>query len=297
MPSSASTSATWRTWRRWSTSRQPSPSTSGCSGHGPTVVAYDLHPDYLATRYALERAGARWPAGVGVQHHHAHIAACLADNAGRLDGGPVIGVCFDGTGYGPDGRSLGRRVPGRATTGTATRAAHLEYLPLPGGDAAVRNPYRWPGLPARRCLAKRSPDAAPSRPAVDARMEVDVIRRQVERGLNTPLTSSAGPALRRRRGAAGRAARASSYEAQAAIELEMRHGRPRTGEPGMPPYPFDFLTTRGRGCVVELRPAFRGPSGRPGAAAGPSEQIAWRSTSPWPDDRRSLPRRWPGDGP
>ena len=77
----------------------------------PEVIAYDLHPDYMATRYALDRAEKEGLPAIGVQHHHAHIAACMAEH--KLSGDrPVIGVSFDGTGYGTDGIHLGRRIPG-----------------------------------------------------------------------------------------------------------------------------------------------------------------------------------------
>src|SRR5580692_11631139 len=96
----------------------------------PQVVAYDLHPDYLSTKYALELLGVDL---VGVQHHHAHIASCLADN--DLDG-PVIGVAFDGTGYGTDGTIWGGEFL-IATLAKFLRAGHLTPVPMPGGAAAV----------------------------------------------------------------------------------------------------------------------------------------------------------------
>jgi len=105
----------------------------------PQVVAYDLHPEYLSTKYALDRDGVDL---VGVQHHHAHIASCLADNG--LDGstgGPVIGVAFDGTGYGPDGTIWGGEFLVADLAGFR-RAGHLAPVPMPGGAAAIRQPWR-----------------------------------------------------------------------------------------------------------------------------------------------------------
>ena len=102
----------------------------------PEAIAYDLHPDYLATRYALERAVRENIPGIGVQHHHAHVAACMAENG--LDGTrPVIGVAFDGTGYGEDGAIWGGEVL-IADYKSYQRRFHLEYFPLPGGDAAIK---------------------------------------------------------------------------------------------------------------------------------------------------------------
>ncbi|HUV88856.1 MAG TPA: carbamoyltransferase HypF, partial [Anaerolineae bacterium] len=122
----------------------------------PTIIAHDLHPDYLSTKYAT-RTTEHAPRNthhetrptflVSVQHHHAHIASCLADNGWPPDTGPVIGVAWDGTGYGVGGVHLG---DGHVWGGEFLvagyhgfrRAAHLEYLPMPGGEAAIRNPYR-----------------------------------------------------------------------------------------------------------------------------------------------------------
>ena len=106
----------------------------------PEIIAYDLHPNYLATRYALERAERDGLKAIGVQHHHAHIAACMAENGLRGDR-PVIGVAFDGTGYGTDGAIWGGEFLIADYRGFE-RAAHLDYVPLPGGDAATKHPYR-----------------------------------------------------------------------------------------------------------------------------------------------------------
>ncbi len=107
----------------------------GLLGVQPTVVAHDLHPDYLSTRFARK---ARLAPLFGVQHHHAHIAACLAEN-GRQ--GPAIGVALDGTGYGPDGTVWGGEFLEASLT-SYRRAARFEWLRLPGGDAAVKHPVR-----------------------------------------------------------------------------------------------------------------------------------------------------------
>ena len=101
----------------------------------PEVVACDLHPDYLSTRYAEERA-ANEP--VRVQHHHAHIVSCMAENRAE---GEVIGLAFDGTGYGSDGHIWGGEVL-VAEARRFERVASLENVPMPGGAAAVREPWR-----------------------------------------------------------------------------------------------------------------------------------------------------------
>jgi hydrogenase maturation protein HypF len=100
----------------------------------PELIAHDLHPDYLSTRWALEQDAER----VGVQHHHAHAAACLAEN-GETD--PALALVFDGTGYGADGTIWGGELL-RCDLADFERVAHLEPVPLPGGEAAIHEPWR-----------------------------------------------------------------------------------------------------------------------------------------------------------
>jgi hydrogenase maturation protein HypF len=181
----------------------------------PVIIAHDLHPDYLATKYAQE-LGKTGTKLIPVQHHHAHIASCLADNGVQS---PVIGVAFDGTGLGSDGRIWGGEFL-VADYRNSQRVGHLEYLPLPGGDAATRKPYRIgiayilsllgegalnQGLPVMEDISKG---------------EIGIIQRQIERGLNSPLTSSMGrlfDAISALMGIRGEI----DYEGQAAVELEM----------------------------------------------------------------------------
>ncbi|MEU6784128.1 carbamoyltransferase HypF [Nonomuraea angiospora] len=107
----------------------------GLFGIRPEVVAHDLHPGYLSTRHAMEIHGVEL---LGVQHHHAHIASCLADNG---DPGPVLGVALDGLGHGPDGTLWGGEFL-RADLTSFERLGHLAQVPMPGGSAAVRQPWR-----------------------------------------------------------------------------------------------------------------------------------------------------------
>jgi hydrogenase maturation protein HypF len=179
----------------------------------PEVVAYDLHPDYLATRYARDQlAFDLQPAAV--QHHHAHLAACLADNGWEKDDGPVIGVVLDGTGYGADGHIWG----GEWLVGDYRRyhrAAHLEYLPLPGGDAATRNPWRIAFSYLYTLLGKVPQLALPE--GVEA--QIQLLRQQLDRQVNCPRTSSMGRLFDAVSALLGVCTQ-TSYEAQAAIELE-----------------------------------------------------------------------------
>ncbi|MFH1084417.1 MAG: carbamoyltransferase HypF [Chloroflexota bacterium] len=172
----------------------------------PEVWAHDLHPDYETTRYALAQPGAH----VAVQHHHAHLAACLSD---RGHDGPAIGVILDGTGYGLDGHIWGGEFLVGDGRGFA-RAAHLEYLPLPGGDQATHRPYRI-ALAYTLALAPEARFVPPLAPEA----ERAALGRMVAAGLNTPRTSSAGRLFDAVSALLG-VCREASYEAQAAIELE-----------------------------------------------------------------------------
>ncbi len=181
----------------------------------PEVLAYDLHPNYLATGYALERAQKEGLPAYGVQHHHAHIAACLAENK-LPPSETVIGVSFDGTGYGDDGAIWGGEFFLASCKGYK-RLAHLEYVPLPGGDAAIRKPARI----ALAQLWHAGVDWIPGLPPVDALSpeERATVRSQLERGVNTQLTSSMGRLFDGVAALIGVRQRVN-YEAQAAIELE-----------------------------------------------------------------------------
>jgi len=181
----------------------------------PEIIAHDLHPDYLATKYAqeLDQSGIKL---IPVQHHHAHIASCLADNGLEFS---VIGVAFDGTGMGADGNIWGGEFL-VADYRNFRRAGHLEYLPLPGGAAAIKRPRRTAigyilTLLGENALNENLPVM---REAND--MEVEVIKRQIERRINSPLSSSMGrlfDAVSALLGIRGEI----DYEGQAAVELEM----------------------------------------------------------------------------
>ena len=194
----------------------------------PEIVVHDLHPDYLATKYAQElgKSGLKL---IPVQHHHAHIASCMADNG--LDS-PVIGVALDGTGLGVDGNIWGGEFL-IADYRNFRRVGHLEYLPLPGGDAAIKRPYRTAIGYILTLLGENTLNAAiATLNTVKGKqsqfasigqvseVEIEVIKRQVERKINSPLTSSMGrlfDAISALLGIRGEI----DYEGQAAVELEM----------------------------------------------------------------------------
>jgi hydrogenase maturation protein HypF len=179
----------------------------------PRIVAHDLHPDYLSTRYALEQSDLQ---KIGVQHHHAHIASCMAEHK---IGGPVLGLSFDGTGYGTDGTVWGGEIL-IADLKSFTRAAALYPVGMPGSAAAIKEPWRMGisylvdafgedildlDLPCFRALDKK---------------KVEIILEMISKKINAPLTSSLG------RFFDGIAAIIGirnhvHYEGQAAMELEM----------------------------------------------------------------------------
>jgi hydrogenase maturation protein HypF len=199
----------------------------------PEALAYDLHPDYLATRYALERAAREGLPAVGVQHHHAHVAAGMAEH-GLPPGATVIGVAFDGTGYGDDGAIWGGEFL-VAGYGGYERAAHLRYVPLPGGDRAVREPWRvalawldaaalpWDDdLPPVRhaCrLEAGAPTEAQDRRLPAGSDRLAALRHQLRHRLNAPPTSSMGRLFDAAAALSG-VRQVVTYEAQAAIEFE-----------------------------------------------------------------------------
>lgn len=191
----------------------------------PVAIAYDLHPNYLSTRYALERAGRQGLPAIGVQHHHAHIAACMVEN-GLLGDQPVIGVAFDGTGYGPDGAiwggefllaNYGGETSSLIPQGGYNRLAHLAYVPLPGADAAVRKPGRI----ALAYLWQAGINWDQAYPCVQAFSDEErgAVLAQLEHHLNAPLTSSMGRLFDAIASLAG-VRQIVNYEGQAAIELE-----------------------------------------------------------------------------
>ena len=211
----------------------------------PEIVAYDLHPDYFSTKWARQQSGTKL---VGVQHHHAHVASCMAEN--HLDG-EVIGFALDGTGYGTDGHIWGGEVLLADYCGFK-RAAHFEYVPLPGGAAAIREPWRMAvsylayhfgkeflgfGIPFVRQLDTP---------------KTNLILRMIEQRINSPLTSSCGRLFDAVAALAG-IRQEVNYEAQAAIELEMAIS-PSDSEDA---YSFDMVPGEDP-WIIGTRPLFAG---------------------------------------
>jgi hydrogenase maturation protein HypF len=255
-------------------------------GREPELVVHDAHPDYHSTLYAQRRGR---PA-VAVQHHLAHVLACLLEHGG----GPerVLGVAWDGTGYGDDGTIWGGEfIVVDRTARTATRFAHLRPFPLPGGDAAAREPRRSafallheiggragpPGPPSAR-TARRS---VPTLGFTDA--ETALLASMLDKGVNAPLTTSAGRLFDGFAAFLGLATH-NRYEAQAAMALEFaadgiplasssparehrdhRSGGQGAATPAAPaashlpslPFPLRASPSSGAACEIDWEPALR----------------------------------------
>jgi hydrogenase maturation protein HypF len=215
----------------------------------PVAIAYDLHPDYLATRYALKRADQDSLPALGVQHHHAHIAACMAENdhPGHRQ---VIGLSFDGTGYGEDGAIWGGEII-LADYAGYERVFHLDYVPLPGGDKAVREPWRTALAHLHAADIPWEADLPPVEHAINAAKNstdpLNLLERQIETRLNAPDTSSMGRLFDAVSSLLG-IRHTANYEAQAAIELEALADSDESGA-----YPFII-----EGQILDPAPMLQG---------------------------------------
>ncbi len=179
----------------------------------PIAVAHDLHPDYLSTSYALERTDLP---KIPIQHHHAHIVACMAEH--RLDG-PVIGLAFDGTGYGSDGTIWGGEIL-IAETHRFHRIAHLAPVPMPGAAAAISEPWRMALAYLYNAFGKDLHNIDIPFIKNLPRAKTDVILGMMEKGVNAPLTSSLGRLFDGVAALLG-LRKTVTFEGQAAMELEM----------------------------------------------------------------------------
>ena len=212
-------------------------------GRSPRIVAHDLHPAYLSTRFALERPDVQL---VGVQHHHAHIAACLAEN---LRAERCIGVALDGTGHGTDATVWGGEILAADLAGFE-RVGRFAPLRMPGGEAAIRDPKRMAAAYLQAAYGQDFERIADKLELRFSDLERRAIRRQLETGLNSPLTSSAGRLFDAVSAAIG-VCRERSYEGQPAVELEMAADEDENGS-----YPGE-LRTEGGMLTLDPVPIFR----------------------------------------
>ncbi|MEO5576424.1 MAG: carbamoyltransferase HypF, partial [Gaiellaceae bacterium] len=213
-------------------------------GAEPEVIAHDLHPEYLATKWALEQEAEL----VGVQHHHAHVAACLAEHG---ETGPALALVFDGTGYGTDGTLWGGELL-RCDLVGLERLAHLEPVPLPGGEAAIREPWR---------VAASYLEQA-GRPVPFERWEL--VRHALK--VNAPLSSGMGRLFDAVAALLG-VRETVTYEGQAAIELEQLAG-------DRPAAPWTWRFGDGTSLVADCYLALASGGNRTEIAAAFHETVA-----------------------
>lgn len=199
----------------------------------PQIVAYDLHPDYLSTRFAKELTGVKL---IGVQHHCAHIASCMAENRIKKK---VIGLSFDGTGYGTDGRIWGCEFLVGDYNGFE-RKGRLRYLPLPGGEVAIKKPYRI-GIAYVLYLLGKDRLKNELFKGIDSR-EIEVIKKQIDRDINLTWTSSLGRLFDAVSGIL-RVCSSITFEAQAAMALEYEAKDTILS-------PYDYEIVEKNGCFI-----------------------------------------------
>ena len=207
----------------------------------PAVVAHDLHPEYLSTKYAIELDGVRL---AGVQHHHAHLAACLAEHG---ETGPALGAIYDGTGYGADRTVWGGELLLGDLIG-AERVGLLSPVRLPGGDAAVRQPWRMACAWLSEALGE-APELPPGLEGLVEPAAWEQVCELARTGVASPLTTSMGRLFDAVAALCGVRAEVN-YEGQAAIELEACCDPAERDA-----YTLDILDDGSGPLVMDARPA------------------------------------------
>jgi hydrogenase maturation protein HypF len=208
----------------------------------PIAIICDMHPGYISTSYGMRRARELGIRTLMVQHHHAHLASCMAEN-GILS--TCIGVAFDGTGYGEDGTIWGGEFFVGNPIDGFKRVAHLKPIPMPGGEAAIRRPLRM----AWSYMRDSGLDPTGLLDEKEGRI-IDVI---LERRANAPFTSSMGRLFDAVSAMIG-VCTEETYEGQPAAELEMV--ATDVWDPSLPPYPWEAIELRDR-ILISLSPAIR----------------------------------------
>lgn len=205
----------------------------------PALIAYDMHPEYLSTKYALAREGIKIP----VQHHHGHLASVLAEH-GRNE--QAIGLIFDGSGYGSDGKIWGGEILSGGFS-SFNREGHLFYCPLPGGEMAIKEPWR---MALAYLHGTYGAEAEKYYPAEWNPQECALVWQGVEKGINAPLTSSLGRLFDAVAALAGLKSRVN-YEGQAAVELEQILDEKAGGS-----YAFEWVPGE-EGNIIYWQPVIR----------------------------------------
>lgn len=196
----------------------------------PEVIAYDMHPDYLSTRYAMSLDSSL--PRIAIQHHQAHIASCMAEHQLQKE---VIGVAFDGTGYGLDGNIWGAEVFAGSYR-EFKRVYHLRYIPLPGGDQAAKQPWRM----AVSYIYQSFGEGALK--FISRWKDSSLILSMIRKGINSPLASSMGRLFDAVSSIIG-LCDVNSYEGEAPIKLESRCG----GRKKAQAYPYHI-----KGGVIDV---------------------------------------------
>ncbi len=211
----------------------------------PEVVACDMHPEYFSSKFARDLKA---PILVEVQHHHAHVVSCAVENGWRDQ---VIGVAFDGTGYGTDGTIWGGEFL-LADWAGFDRVAHLKQVRLPGGEAAVEKPYRTALAYLISVYGDAYADLGLDFLSRLDPVETEILERQVATGLLSPFTSSAGRFFDAVSSLIG-VRDTIEFEGQAAIELEMQSDEAEHGR-----YEYGYLTASGQPSVIDTDPVIKG---------------------------------------
>ncbi len=208
----------------------------------PDLLVHDLHPDYPGSRYA--RSQKELPA-IGVQHHHAHAVSCMAEHGLSS---PVIAVTLDGNGYGPDHTVWGGEVL-LAYYHTFERLAHLSTAAMPGGDAAIHEPWRMAFSHLYRAFGPEYTEL--NLPLLhDHKDKTDVMRQMIDKSINSPLTSSCGRLFDAVAALLG-LRHTVSFEGQAAAELEMLL-EPFTSDTAS--YPFEIIRSDVKPWQLDIKP-------------------------------------------
>ncbi len=210
----------------------------------PQIIACDLHPAYYSTQAAEALTTKRV---IRVQHHHAHIVSCMAEN--QLDG-DVIGLAMDGTGYGPDGTAWGGEFLIASETGFQ-RAGHLQYIVLPGGEKAIREPWRIAASLLKTAYGASWQEIARNLNVCTDQDQMDLLNRIIDGKIHSPLSSGLGRLFDGVAALIG-LRRTVNFEGQAAMELEAL----ATGSSGSP-YPFEIVRQSGSPCILEMSAAIR----------------------------------------
>lgn len=220
----------------------------------PAIIAHDLHPEYLSTKYArnLQTVNSNLRT-IACQHHHAHIVSCLADN--QLDNHKVIGVAFDGTGYGGDGNIWGGEFL-IVDYVDFERIAHLRYIPLPGGGQAIKEPWRMAATYLYRAYGEKFLQLDLDFISRLDKQKWKVLEKMIEKKINCPLSSSVGRLFDAVSSLVGIRDKIDS-EGQAAIELEMALKSVHSPQSTVHSYEFKVEEEKGA-FVIDPLPIIRG---------------------------------------